>query len=94
MEQAVQELGSDLMGQAFVTATITVWDADPSVAEERQRLVDKTSQGRAFTCMRETVHAIRSWAEPSWRRGRFLGWGYAALGICGGRRRSLWMRLA
>jgi hypothetical protein len=33
-DQALQELGSDLVGQAYVTATITVWDADPRVAEE------------------------------------------------------------
>jgi type IV secretion system protein VirB4 len=59
-DQALQELGSDLVGQAYVTATITVWDADPRVAEERQRLVEKTIQGRDFICMRETVNAIRS----------------------------------
>ena len=59
-DQALQELGSDLVGQAYVTATITVWDADPSVAEERQRLVEKTIQGRDFTCMRETVNAIEA----------------------------------
>ena len=51
-DQALQELGSDLVGQAYVTATITVWDADPRIAEERQRLVEKTIQGRDFTCMR------------------------------------------
>jgi type IV secretion system protein VirB4 len=60
-DQALQELGSDLVGQAYVTATITVWDADPRVAEERQRLVEKTIQGRDFTCMRETVNAIQAW---------------------------------
>jgi type IV secretion system protein VirB4 len=60
-DQALQELGSDLVGQAYVTATITVWDADPRVAEERQRLVEKTIQGRDFTCMRETVNAIEAW---------------------------------
>ena len=58
---ALQGLGSDLVGQAYVTATITVWDADPRVAEERQRLVEKTIQGRDFTCMRETVNAIEAW---------------------------------
>ena len=61
-DQALQELGSDLVGQAYVTATITVWDARiPRVAEERQRLVEKTIQGRDFTCMRETVNAIEAW---------------------------------
>ena len=58
---ALQELGSDLVGEAYVTATITVWDDDANVSEERQRLVEKTIQGRDFTCMRETVNAIEAW---------------------------------
>jgi len=58
---ALQELGSDLVGQAFVTATVTVWDPDPRVADERLRLVEKTVQGRDFTCMRESVNAIEAW---------------------------------
>ncbi len=60
-DQALQELGSDLVGQAYVTATITVWDDDPSRADDRLRLVEKTIQGRDFTCMRETVNAIEAW---------------------------------
>ena len=31
-DQALQELGSDLVGQAYITATITVWDADPRLS--------------------------------------------------------------
>src|ERR1700722_7709163 len=58
---ALQELGSDLVGTAYVTATITVWDEDPRVAEDRLRLAEKTIQGRDFTCMRETVNAIEAW---------------------------------
>src|SRR5271155_568670 len=58
---ALQELGSDLVGQAYVTATVTVWSEDPRVAEDRLRLVEKTIQGRDFTCMRETVNAIEAW---------------------------------
>ena len=33
----------------------------PRVADERLRLVEKTIQGRDFTCMRETVNAIEAW---------------------------------
>src|SRR5260221_34818 len=58
---ALQELGSDLVGRADVTAVVTVWDEDPRVADERLRLVEKTIQGRDFTCMRETVNAIEAW---------------------------------
>src|SRR6202521_2401697 len=58
---ALQELGSDLVGQAYVTATVTVWSEDLRVADDRLRLVEKTIQGRDFTCMRETVNAIEAW---------------------------------
>jgi type IV secretion/conjugal transfer VirB4 family ATPase len=58
---ALQELGSDLVGQAYVTATVTVWDPDPRVADERLRLVEKTIQGRDFTAKRESVNAIEAW---------------------------------
>jgi type IV secretion system protein TrbE len=34
-DAALQELGSDAIGQAFVTATVTVWDDDPRVADEK-----------------------------------------------------------
>ncbi len=58
---ALQELGSDLIGQAYVTATVTVWDDDPRIAEEKLRLVEKVIQGRDFTCMAETVNAVEAW---------------------------------
>jgi type IV secretion system protein VirB4 len=58
---ALQELGSDLIGEAFITATVTVWDEDPRVADERLRLVEKVIQGRDFTCMVETVNAVEAW---------------------------------
>ncbi len=60
-DAALQELGSNLGGEAYVTATVTVWDEDAHVADGRLRLVEKTVQGRDFTCMRETVNAIEAW---------------------------------
>ncbi|MBP2434128.1 conjugal transfer protein TrbE [Bradyrhizobium elkanii] len=60
-DAALQELGSDQIGQAFVTATITVWDRDPNTADEKLRLVEKVIQGRDFTCMIETVNAVEAW---------------------------------
>jgi hypothetical protein len=47
--------------QAFVTATVTVWDDDISVADEKLRLVEKVIQGRDFTCMVESVNAVEAW---------------------------------
>lgn len=60
-DAALQELGSDQIGQAFVTATITVWDGDPDAADEKLRLAEKVIQGRDFTCMIETVNAVEAW---------------------------------
>ena len=60
-DAALQELGTDLVGEAYVTATVTVWNEDPRIADERLRLVEKAIQGRDFTCMREGVNAIEAW---------------------------------
>ncbi|MQW87838.1 conjugal transfer protein TrbE [Sinorhizobium saheli] len=58
---ALQELGADVAGMAYVTATITVWDEDPRLADEKLRLVEKVIQGRDFTAMIETVNAVDAW---------------------------------
>jgi type IV secretion system protein VirB4 len=58
---ALQELGSDLVGTAFVTTTITVWADDRKTAEERLRLVEKVVQSRDFTCMPERANALEAW---------------------------------
>jgi len=58
---ALQELGSDHVGQAYVAATVTVWDEDAGIAAEKLRLVEKVIQGRDFTCMPEGMNAIEAW---------------------------------
>lgn len=60
-DAALQELGSDQIGEAFVTASVTVWGKDARSADERLRLVEKVIQGRDFTCMIETVNAVEAW---------------------------------
>ncbi|TIT24248.1 MAG: conjugal transfer protein TrbE [Mesorhizobium sp.] len=60
-DAALQDLGSDQIGEAYVTATVTVWDADPSIADEKLRLVEKVVQGRDFTCIAEGVNAVEAW---------------------------------
>ncbi|NTJ63180.1 conjugal transfer protein TrbE [Agrobacterium rhizogenes] len=60
-DMALQELGADYAGVAYVTATITVWDDDPHVADEKLRLVEKVVQGRDFTAMAETINAVDAW---------------------------------
>jgi type IV secretion system protein VirB4 len=58
---ALQELGSDHVGQAYVTATVTVSDRDPAIAAEKLRLVEKVIQGRDFTVITEGMNAIEAW---------------------------------
>src|ERR1700733_14034212 len=60
-DAALQELGSDAIGQAFFTATLTVWDDDPRTADDKLRMVEKVIQGRDFTCMAESVNAVEAW---------------------------------
>lgn len=60
-DAALQELGSDNIGQAFVTTTICVWDPDPKRADEKLRLVSRAIEGRDFTCMVESINAVEAW---------------------------------
>lgn len=58
---ALQELGADLHGMAYVTATLTVWDEDPALAAEKLRQVEKIIQGRDFTMVTEGANAVEAW---------------------------------
>ncbi|WP_281927963.1 conjugal transfer protein TrbE [Roseibium album] len=58
---ALQVLGADHAGIAYVTATVTVWDADSKVADEKLRLIEKVIQGRDFTSLPETLNAVDAW---------------------------------
>ena len=60
-DEALQDLGADLVGHAFVTATVTVWHDDPRIAADRLRLVEKVLQGRDFTTITEGVNAVEAW---------------------------------
>ncbi|WP_448662498.1 conjugal transfer protein TrbE [Sphingomonas sp. CJ20] len=58
---ALQELGSDQVGHAYATATVSVWDSDAARAAEKLRLVEKLIQGRDFTAIPESVNAVEAW---------------------------------
>jgi len=60
-DEALQELGADMAGAAYVTATITVWDEDPRTAEAKLKAAEKIVQGRDFTCIPETLNALEAW---------------------------------
>ncbi|MEM7567107.1 MAG: conjugal transfer protein TrbE, partial [Pseudomonadota bacterium] len=60
-DEALQELGADIAGWAYVTATVTVMDREARIAEEQLRQVEKVIQGRDFTAIREGVNAVEAW---------------------------------
>ena len=60
-DEALQELGADVAGAAYVTATITVWDEDAAAAEAKLKATEKIVQGRDFTCIPETLNALEAW---------------------------------
>lgn len=60
-DMALQELGADHAGIAYVTATVTVWDRDPALAAEKLRQVEKVIQGRDFTCTIEGLNGLEAW---------------------------------
>lgn len=60
-DDALQDLGSDGVGYAVVTASLAVWHTDPAVADARLREAEKLIQARDFTCTVETLNAVDAW---------------------------------
>lgn len=60
-DEALQALGSDAVGFGYVTSTVTVWDEDSQVADERLRAVERTIQSRGFVVVPETLNAVEAW---------------------------------
>ncbi|WP_369944433.1 conjugal transfer protein TrbE [Xanthomonas medicagonis] len=60
-DAAMQELGSDHVSYGYFTATVTVMDADPDVADEKQRMVERAIQARGFVTIPETLNAVDAW---------------------------------
>lgn len=60
-DDALQALGSDAVGFGYLTATVTVWDEDAQLADERLRMVERAIQGRGFVATPETLNAVEAW---------------------------------
>ncbi|MGI9026896.1 MAG: conjugal transfer protein TrbE, partial [Burkholderiaceae bacterium] len=60
-DAALQELGSDQVAFGYVTATVTVFDADATAADEKLRAAERTIQGRGFVTIPETLNAVEAW---------------------------------
>jgi type IV secretion system protein VirB4 len=60
-DAALQELGSDEVAFGYVTATVTVLDPDPTVADQRLRAVERAVQSRGFVTISETLNCVDAW---------------------------------
>ncbi len=60
-DAALQELGSDQVAFGYLTATVTVLDGDPAMADEKLRMVERVIQGRGFVTIPETLNAVDAW---------------------------------
>jgi type IV secretion system protein TrbE len=60
-DEALQELGGDQVAFGYVTATVTVLDAEASAADDKLRAVERTVQCRGFVTIAETLNAVEAW---------------------------------
>jgi len=60
-DEALQELGQDAVAYGYVTATVTVQDRDPSIADEKLTAIERAIQGRGFITIPETLNATEAW---------------------------------
>ncbi|WP_333985286.1 conjugal transfer protein TrbE [Ectopseudomonas khazarica] len=60
-DAALQELGADQVAFGYVTATVTVSDADAQIADEKLRRVERVIQGRGFVTIAESLNAVEAW---------------------------------
>lgn len=60
-DEALQELGGDAVAYGYVTATVTVMDESPDLADEKLKAVERIIQGRGFVTISETLNATEAW---------------------------------
>ncbi|MFB0872599.1 MULTISPECIES: conjugal transfer protein TrbE [unclassified Sphingobium] len=60
-DAALQDLGADIAGYAYVTTTITVLGDSPRDADLRLQAIEKIVRGRDFACIAEGLNAIEAW---------------------------------
>ena len=62
-DQAYQILSDDQVSYGYYTATITVSDSDPEIAEGKIREVMRVVNGMGFTCIEEKLNAVEAWVS-------------------------------
>ena len=61
VDNALQELGSDLVSYGYMTTTLIVADKDARAVDEQLRAAERILHGRGFTSIRETLNAAEAW---------------------------------
>lgn len=60
-DAALQALGSDHVGFGFMTTAIVVRHADPAIADDRIRAIERIINGQGFSTIAESVNAVDAW---------------------------------
>jgi type IV secretion system protein VirB4 len=60
-DAALQDLGADIAGYAYVTTTIVVLGDTPRDADLRLQAIEKIVRGRDFACIAEGLNALEAW---------------------------------
>lgn len=60
-DEALQELAEDYVSFGYYTATVTVWDEDATLAQEKLREVERIINGLGFVTQSESVNAVDAW---------------------------------
>jgi type IV secretion system protein VirB4 len=60
-DQALQELGEDLVAFGYVTTSVTVRHESAAVAAEQMLELERVLHGRGFATIRERLNAVESW---------------------------------
>ena len=60
-DAALQELADDFVSFGYYTATVTVWDSDLQVAEEKLREIERIINGLGFVTTNESINAVEAW---------------------------------
>ncbi|MDE2166786.1 MAG: conjugal transfer protein TrbE [Alphaproteobacteria bacterium] len=60
-DEALQALGGDHVAFGYLTATVSVLDADRRRVDEKLRAVERAIHGAGFTTIRESVNAVEAW---------------------------------
>lgn len=61
VDEALQEVGSELIGFGFMTSTLVVMGASAEEADEKLRHAERIIAGRGFVTVAETLNAVEAW---------------------------------